>query len=169
MELKKSIAAWVPVRILDAGGDGVAGVAWDDVSATAVKAGGGTTDISPAGAGDWAEIVTGAFGGSGVYQLYISATATNTIGMLNYAVTDGVNKIFVGYIQVVDNFESDTYASVDTLLDVALGEYKVESAGPDANRIILYTRVGGILKKFDLKNIAGDPAVVEVFRRIPVP
>lgn len=57
---------------------------------------------------------------------------------------------------------------IKDLQDEIIGEWRVFTSGPDANRMVLYRQDGSVLKKFDLKDSAGSPTTTTPFRRIPV-
>ncbi len=281
IEVKNGVDSWVPVRIVNTTGAGVAGIAFGSVTATACKAGGTTANISPAAGADWVEVTAGAFAGTGVYQLKILAAVLNTNGVLEIAVTNGVNVTYVGAVKVVANEEYDTYTSltggvtlknvrhtirgitaiendgtpplvlqtataasalylnagaagtalradgfthgfqisgrthgiytyggvdgtlsegesagfkaqgnvgldiygadndlfagaafptskITDLHDALLGEWKIFTSGPDANRLVLYRPSAAVLKKFDLQDSAGNPTSLRPYRRVPV-
>lgn len=58
---------------------------------------------------------------------------------------------------------------ITDLNDVAFGKWQVFDTGPDANRLVLYREDGvTVLKKFDLSDNLGAPAVNNPFKRDPV-
>ncbi len=57
---------------------------------------------------------------------------------------------------------------VSLLQEVALGKWKVEVSGPDANRLILYDTSDVVIQKFDLFDSAGDPTSIAFFSREPI-
>lgn len=57
---------------------------------------------------------------------------------------------------------------ITDLQDEMLGEWKIFTSGPDANRMVLYRIDGSVLKKFDLQNSAGSATTSNPFRRVPV-
>ena len=116
MELKKSVTAWVPVRLLDAGTP-VAGVLFSDVTASVLKSDGTEQTVTVTNP-DWVEAVGAALSGSGTYRLRIDASFLNVTGFLAYAVKIAAPPArFVGLVNVVDNIESDTF----TLMRRAMG------------------------------------------------
>lgn len=115
IEVKKSVAARVPVRMLDADGVAVSGLAGGDVLVTVEKANGAlaTLVLVPL---DFLERTTDAFAGTGKYTLILPASALDTPGCLTYAVAaDGVTT-YLGVVKVVDNEEVDTYSHLTTNL-----------------------------------------------------
>lgn len=58
-------------------------------------------------------------------------------------------------------------ADVERLLDHAEGRWKIFVTGPDANKMVIYDRLGAVLKKFDLEDSNGDPTSISPFDRIP--
>lgn len=60
--------------------------------------------------------------------------------------------------------------AMETLADIGLGKWEIKTSGPDANRLVIYRQDGvTVLKKFDLKDGAGDATFVNPFSRTPVP
>ena len=108
LEYKQSVAKFVPVRIFDQGGTPVGGVAFGQVTAAIQKADGTTSTLSVILA-DWSEVTTGAFSGSGMYLLRLSAANLDQPGLLTYAISTPSNKTHIGAIKVVANEEIDTY------------------------------------------------------------
>jgi hypothetical protein len=58
---------------------------------------------------------------------------------------------------------------IDELLQIQKGKWEIATAGPDANRLIIYEADGTtVLKKFDLLDVNGLPTAINPFKRIPV-
>lgn len=189
LEYKQSVAARVPVRLLTSAGVAVTGKVFGDVTATIEKSDGTTTTLTLA-APDWVEITAGAFASTGMYNLIIPTSATNLSGVLAYAISVSGAEKYIGIVKVVANEESDTKAVVDSiqttanttstnvsavqstvtdLKDIGLGKWEIVVSGVDTNRLILYRQDGvTVLKKFDLKDGAGDATFINPFKRIPV-
>jgi hypothetical protein len=132
IEYKQSVAAKLPVRIVDSGGTAVAGVLYSAITATAMKSDGTTSAISVT-APDWVEVTTGAFAGEGFYTLAVSGTVLGTAGLFTYAVTDSTNKVYMGCVKVVANEEVDTYVRVGAPAGVSvsadIASVKSDSSG----------------------------------------
>lgn len=131
LEYKQSVAKFVPVRIFDQGGTPVGGVAFGQVTAAIQKADGTTSTLSVILA-DWSEVTTGAFSGSGMYLLRLSAANLDQPGLLTYAISTPSNKTHIGAIKVVANEEIDTYnrigAPVLTSISADLAGVKTDVA-----------------------------------------
>lgn len=109
IEYKQSVAAFVPVRIFDAGSTPVGGLGFGSVTA-AVQKSDGSTQVITLTITDWSEITTGAFSGAGVYAMKLPASALNLTGEVVYAVATPGNKTYIGALKVVANEEADTFA-----------------------------------------------------------
>lgn len=167
IEIKKDVASRVPVRLF-AGSTAESGTAYTDITVRVIKADGATTEYNPS-SGDWTIFNTGVALNTGLYQLTLKTTDTSVVGSLTYIVKSSTSDAFVGHVKVVANEEADTYTKVVDLQDEALGKWQVFTTGPDANRLVLYRQDGvTVLKKFDLADANGSPAVVNPFRRTPV-
>lgn len=98
MEIAQSAAIRVPVCLADsATGDGLAGVAYDDVTVYLQKqaAGAGAKSVT---VDDWFEI--DAVNMPGEYDLLLSAADTNTLGFLKYTVAASGAKNYNGLLEV---------------------------------------------------------------------
>jgi hypothetical protein len=167
-EVKQSAISWVPVRLLDAGGAGIAGVAATAVELGVLKSD-GTYAFATLTAPNWSEVTGGPATGAGLYRVRLSAAQTDTTGPLAYVVKSTTSERFVGSIKVVAREEAETYALAADAHDEAFGKWEIFTSGPDANRLVLYRADGvTVLKKFDLTNALGAPSTINPFKRTPV-
>lgn len=109
IEYKQGSAANVPVRIQTSAGVAIPGTLYTAVTATVLKSD-GTTAVVVMSAGNWTEVTTGAFAGTGTYTLGLSSSQLGTVGVLMYAVAVSGALTYVGVVKVVANEEADTYA-----------------------------------------------------------
>lgn len=103
--------------------------------------------------------------GGGLYR-FLPVFADPTLGLV-YVVDGGASANHQKYWRYMRN--EDWYP--DLLLDLEdeiLGQWKLFPSGPDANRLVLYRQDGTVLKKFDLKDSAGNPTSTQPFSRVPV-
>jgi hypothetical protein len=168
IEYKQGVTAKVPVRLLDTSGSGVTGVLVGAISVTVVKSDGTVQNVTPAG-GDWTEITTGAFNGTGMYELQLSGSSfLNITGAFTYAVANASAKTYLGTVKIVAYEEVDTKAVVDRLRRLNEGRWKIFTAGGDANRLVLFDSDGtSVLQKWDLKDQSGSATTTNVFERVP--
>lgn len=108
IEYKQGVNARVPVRLQDGAGVAVTGVASGAVTATIEKSDGTFSTLTLSGA-NWIETTFGAFSGLGKYDLIIPGSATDTPGVLTYAVTTAGAAPYLGAVKIVANEEVDTY------------------------------------------------------------
>lgn len=59
-------------------------------------------------------------------------------------------------------------ANSERLLDHAEGKWQIFVSGPNANTLIVYDRLGSLLKQFNLKDKSGAPSPVNPYQKIPV-
>lgn len=109
LEYKQSIIASVPVRLQDSTGAAKAGVTYGSVTASVYKSDGTSYTLTMSSL-NWTEMTTGAFSGSGTYQLKLATFDLNTTGEFLYAVSVSGALTYVGVVKVVANEEVDTYA-----------------------------------------------------------
>lgn len=110
-EVKQGQSIRIPVRFEDASGSPVINKTYADVDVTAERADGTTVEIVTDDAGDFYEVTTGAFSGTGKYTLVVPASVTSVPGALCIAVfSTGLGIVPVIVINVVANLEVDTYA-----------------------------------------------------------
>jgi hypothetical protein len=162
----KQGSARVPVRLFDsATGLPKTGVVWSDV-AVAVEKADGTEVVVAITSPDWVELSTGSFSGSGQYTLVLPTAALSQVGRLTYAVgATGVNTC-VETIKVIANEESETKTSVDRILDLTEGRWRIDDV---VKQLVMYKPDGvTVLRRFDLFNGLGEPDVEDVFDRVPV-
>lgn len=179
-EVKQNQRSWVPVRLFNtSNGSGSVGVASGSVTVLIVKA-----DTSEAaytvGSGAWIEHTTAPATGSGLYQLNLKTTDTDTSGSLVYVVQSTLSRVYIGSIKVVANEEADTFtalAAASSSLGQQLtrirqateGRWKIHTSGPDVNRMVFYEVDGTtVMFKLDLKDAAGAPTTSSPFERVPV-
>lgn len=169
IEVKQNSAARVPVRLFTAGSvTPESGTVFSSITVRIIRSDATTVEYTPA-TGDWTIHNTGAASSSGLYQLQLKTTDTTVTGSLIYVVKSSTSSPYVGSIKIVANEEADTYAKVSDLQDEALGKWQVFTTGADANRLVLYRQDGvTVLKKFDLTDANGAPAVINPFKRTPV-
>lgn len=111
IEVKQSVARWLPVRIFNSTGDPVAGVLYSAITASVMKADHTITSFSVA-SGDWFEATTSSFNASGTYMIQIPASVLDQPGPLEYAISTASYKVFIGAVKVVANEEVDTYSRI---------------------------------------------------------
>lgn len=182
MEIKNSIAFKVPVKIADLlTGVGVGGIVYTTPTVKIQKQGGSSTTKTLA-VTDWVEVDSTNM--PGVYDLLLSTSDTNTTGFLKYAINVSGSNIFVGVMEVVDNFEADTYTrlgvpssgsiaadlssiKIDTIKSrkVLEGRWKIDTS---TDTFTVYDTDGvTALMHFDLKDNTGSPSSTQIFERIP--
>lgn len=153
IEYKQSVAAFVPVRIFDAGGTPQNGIPFGAVTA-AIEKSDGSTAVVTVTITDWTEITTGAFNGAGVYSLKLPASALSLTGMLTFAVATPGNKIHVGALKVVANEEVDTYtrigAPVAASISADIAGVKTDVATVNTNVLALSAGQTSILAAVNL-------------------
>lgn len=169
LEFKQNTARFAPVRLFNAAGDPITGMAYTGVTAYVQKAD-GTTASFAVGASDWVEATAGSFAGTGVYAVRIAAGVLDQTGMLNYAIAAVGCVTYVGAVKVVANEEVDTYTTVERLQVIAEGRWKIHTSGGDANRLVLYAADGVTpIQRWDLKDKNGNAtAGPDVMERVPV-
>jgi len=168
IELKQNVSAGVWARIKDATGAPVTGILFGAVAATVWKNDGTTVDLILT-ALDWTEVTGGAFAGSGTYILTLPGSSLDQVGRVMYGIKVGTNDPYIGAMKVIANEEAETKVEVDTLLGIGLGKWTIAVTGADANRLILYAQDGvTVIKKFSLKDAAGDPTFINPFSREPI-
>jgi hypothetical protein len=197
IEYKKDLTIRLPVRLQAVTGDPVTNVANTEVTVTVEKADGTLVDFFPS-AGQWIQVVQGAFNAAGKYTLILPASYCDQAGPLTYCVAVSSARQYFGVVKLVVNEEVDTKVTVDEIradyttaragkidtiasdtgslaaglqeiLEYQVGKWEIQVTGPDANRLILYRPDGvTVLKKFDLQNANGDPTFINPFKRIPV-
>jgi hypothetical protein len=109
LEYKINVAAWTPIRLLDAFGVPLTGVAYSTVTGAVTKSDTTSATLTITNV-DWVELTTGAFSGSGTYLLKLPNTALNTEGFVNVAVAHAGASTFVGIIEVVTISDATTVA-----------------------------------------------------------
>lgn len=74
-----------------------------------------------------------------------------------------------GYLSQLMRPEDWAADLTQDVADVFLGKWVISNAGPDANRLVMFRQDGvTVLKKFDLKDLGGNPTVNTPFSRTPV-
>jgi hypothetical protein len=116
LDYKVSTNILVPVVLtVTATGLPHTGVLAASVSVTIVKNDGATiATYTPTG--QWTEMTSGAFTGSGFYLLTIPLAYTDQAGILNYAVAVTADDIYFGTVGLVANLVSDIYSKVTDIL-----------------------------------------------------
>lgn len=154
-EFKQSTSIRFPVRMLDAAGAAVTGIASGSVTATILKGDGTTASITINGTTtSWTEVSTGAFSGKGVYTFVLGDTYTNVIGQNVIAFNGGTGTAVIDFT-VVANVEADTYgrigapAGASVSADIAavkvdVGTVTTNLATVDTNVDDIETAVGGL-------------------------
>lgn len=110
---KQSTVAYVPVTLVDGTGNPVTGVVGTSVTA-AVSKNGNTTpqSVSTTAAGEWAEITTAPYTGSGTYWLKLSTGNTDTLGPLLVGVSVTGAVFIRDWVQIDPDVPGATVASV---------------------------------------------------------
>jgi hypothetical protein len=112
-DYKTGVQAFALVRMLDSSGVPVTGLAFGAITATLLYSDGTTASITPASGADWVEATTGAFSGTGVYRLKITAGNMTVNGQWGIAVSAaGADTAVVAWGDIVANLESDTYTRI---------------------------------------------------------
>lgn len=104
--------------------------------------------------------------GGGLYK-FTPTLPANPARALVYVLNTGGN-LPANYFRLVrpEDWNDDF---INDLMDVALGKWQIFNSGPDANRLVLYKQDGvTVLKKFDLRDLSGNPSITNVFQRLPV-
>jgi hypothetical protein len=167
IEIKRGQDNWVPVRMLDSGGAPITGIVFGSVSVSVRSADAGALVTYAPTTGQWAPVDTGAFAGTGVYNLVIPSSVAYAEGSVTYAVGVSGARTYIGAVKGVTYIESDTYVRMRELQE---GRWKIWTSGADANRLVLYAGDGvTAIQKWDLKDSSGTAtAGVNVFERVPV-
>lgn len=110
---KQSTVAYVPVTLVDGTGNPVTGVVGTSVTA-AVSKNGNTTpqSVSTTAAGEWAEITTAPYTGSGTYWLKLSTGNTDTLGPLLVGVSVTGAVFIRDWVQIDPDVPGATVSSV---------------------------------------------------------
>lgn len=185
LRYKQSAAARIPVRLRSAAtGAPLPGVLYSAVTVAVQKAN-GTQSVFTVTDPDWATLTTGAFSGSGNYDLILPDSLLDQVGPLRIAIAaSGALEVETIVVQVVSYTEaelvsaiaavassvSDLQASIGRILQVQVGKSVIATEGDDANRQVLYDEDGTTpLYKWDLKDDAGEPTVgPNILQRVPV-
>lgn len=155
MEIKVSTQIKVPVALVDSNGDPITGLTYSDVTVYLQKQAGSSASKSLVEA-DWTEIDATNF--PGVYDLLLSTSNTDTVGLLKYSVKSASSDYFFGTVEIVANVESDTYL-------LTAGRWKIDTA---TNTFIIYGSDGVTpLRTFDLKDSAGSATSSSIYERVP--
>lgn len=167
IEIKSGVDNLVPVRLLDVSGVAVTGVAFGSVTVSVRAADTGAVDTYTPTTLQWTEVTSGAFAGTGVYNLTIPSTITLPQGSTIYAVSASGAVTYVGAVKAVAYEESDTYVRMRQLQE---GRWKIHTSGGDANRLVLYASDGTTpIQKWDLKDSSGAASSgANVYERVPV-
>jgi len=104
--------------------------------------------------------------GGGFYK-FTPTFADLTKGIV-YAINPGAGNSPASYYRYMrpEDWHED---KLEDLEAIHLGRWKIHNSGPDANRLVLYKLDGvTVLKKFDLRDLAGNPTISLPFERLPV-
>lgn len=103
--------------------------------------------------------------GGGAYKF--TPTITSSQGLI-YVIDAGATAA-PRYVSRYIRYSDWSLDEVLTLLQYETGRWKIFTTGPDANRMVFYEDDGvTVLKKFDLFDSSGSPAVTAVLERDPV-
>lgn len=102
--------------------------------------------------------------GGGIYKFTPAFPVDTTKGVV-YMLQTGHNPAYYSRYVRREDWLGD---NLRDLLDAQFGRWKIYESGPFANQLVLYREDDTILKQFDLKDLAGDPAFLDVFERVPV-
>jgi hypothetical protein len=104
--------------------------------------------------------------GGGAYMFTPDPALTTTaIAFIIDGTVSSVPRFVAGFLRPED-FNVDFLTDLN---DEGFGTWKIQTSGPDANRLVMFRRDGStVLKKFDLKDSAGSPTFTNPFQRIPV-
>ncbi len=107
--VKQSTSTRLPVALRNvSNGMPLLGVLYSAVTATVLKADGALATLTLSSSADWAEVTTGAFSGTGTYELVVPTSATSVVGRLVIAVTVvGALDSPVSVIDVVGGLTAD--------------------------------------------------------------
>lgn len=198
MDLKQSTATKVPVRMLNASGVGVTGIAFG-AATVYLQAFGGSSAAKVLAPGDWVEV--DAVNLPGVYDLSLSALEMGTLGMLKYSVAAAGAVTYVGIVNVIAYALFDVYSQAlvaatnasTAATNASNAEAAANAAASDAAlasaRALSCLKLGANRLKIDtvantctlyddddttplfvwnLKDAAGAPTATAIFERIPV-
>lgn len=158
MQIKKSVAFKVPVRMFDSiTGLGKTGLVFGGVTVYLQKQAGASTVKVLAGAGEFVEV--DATNMPGVYDLLLSTSDTNTAGYLKFSVAAAGCETFIGVEEVVEAFAYD-------ILKVEKNRWKIDTG---TNQLYVYDDNGtSVLYTFNLKDNTGAASSSKIYERVPV-
>ncbi len=115
--VKQSTSTRLPVALRNVStGLPLLGVLYSAVTATVLKADGTLVTLTLSSSADWAEVTTGAFNGTGTYELVVPTSASGVVGRLVVAVAvSGALDVPVAVIDVVASLASDIQTVVDAI------------------------------------------------------
>lgn len=167
MNFTKDVAASMPIRLVDASGNGVAGMLPADISdgttagnVTFIKADRTQVSIALVANTNWFEASSSK--APGLYHILVPANVLDQLGSAQLAVFPAASA-----------FRGTVFTATVTLVEMAaeatMGKWQIFSSGADANRLVMYKADGvTVLKKFDLKDAVGDATVQNPFARLPL-
>lgn len=192
--VRKDTAVRLPVLLLDAIGAGKAGVVPSDVLgglARVYKADGTATTFALTAGVNWFEIDS--TNAPGLYHVLVPSGQTNVLGPMQVvfrpaasvfeqawtrAVVEELQKLgttetavaSVGTaVTAVSTAVSAIQTIVTALQKVGINRLKIHTAGPDANRLVIYDNDETTpLYKWNLKDASGNPTLTDVYERDPV-
>lgn len=143
MEIKNGVAFKVPVKIADLlTGAGVTGVVFG-TPVVRIQKQAGSAATKTLSSPDWVEVDSTNM--PGVYDLLLSTSDTNTTGFLKYAVNVSGSNSFVGIMEVVDNFESDTYTRLGAPAGASLSADIVQVSSSLASGVAYLSGTEGVI------------------------
>jgi hypothetical protein len=108
MEVKQSTQFKVPVRMrVTTTGVNQTGLTYSDVTVYIQKQAGASTQLVLSGAAQWVEVDSTNM--SGVYDLLLSASDTDTTGFLKYTVQAALCNTYYGVVEIVANTHGFTW------------------------------------------------------------
>lgn len=104
--------------------------------------------------------------GGGLYKFLATLPVSPSRGLTYVISTSGNEPEYVWRFVRPEDWNDD---QITDLADVAFGKWVIVNTGPDANRLVLYRQDGvTIVKKFDLRDLTGNPTISNIFQRLPV-